>query len=351
MTCFSIHKNLRLLLILLLIGTTTGGYNASSYAGNTQSAQETTDGDAPDDTDAEAEDGDKDVKASNVPKAGSAAALRELQRVDSPIVVELYTASDCTSCIFADRMLYDASQEKNVIALSCHITDLDSVDKNGKPQGVAKPGPMDPCVFRQWTYSAKQIMSNPEEVSMKIPTFIFNGDDRLGAHDMDYFPAALNAYRYAPKNRTLEALVRWKDNDTLSIMLPEGVKRRKKQVINASVWLVRYRDMKVEKINEGVNKGRVLRFSNIISDIKHIGKWHGAVRTIEVDVPTPLGGKDRGGYVVLVGEMLGERIMVAGKVSDYPMASDLNKPAPAPAPKAAAPKPAPDVPPAPPPAQ
>jgi hypothetical protein len=47
-------------------------------------------------------------------------------------------------------------------------------------------------------------------------------------------------------------------------------------------------------------------------------------------------------------EMLGERITVAGKVSDYPMASDLNKPTPAPAPKAPEPKPVPDVPAAPP---
>ncbi len=351
MTCFSIHKNFRLLLILLLIGITAGGYYTSAYAGNNNAAQESEETDAPADEDAALEGSDGEGADSSVPKPGSAAALKELQRVDSPIVVELYTASDCTSCVFADRMLYDASQEKNVIALSCHITDLDSVDKKGNPQGSAKPGPMDPCVFRQWTYSAKQIMNNPEEVSMKVPTFIFNGDDRVGARDLDYFSAALNSYRYAPKNRTLEALVRWKDNDTLSIMLPEGVKKRKRSVINASVWLVRYRDMKVEKINDGVNKGRVLRFSNIIQDIKHIGKWHGAIRTMEIDVPPPQGGKDRGGYVVLVGEMLGERIMVAGKVNDYPMASDLNKAVPAPQPKAPSPKPAPDVPPAPPPAE
>ncbi len=334
-------------MILLLIPATTSGYYTSAYAGNDKATQETEDSDAPADSGAAKESDDAEGADSSVPKPGSAAALKELQRVDSPIVVELYTASDCTSCVFADRMLYDASQEKNVIALSCHITDLDTVDKKGTPQGSAKPGPMDPCVFRQWTYSAKQIMNNPEEVSMNVPTFIFNGDDRVRPRELDYFSAVLNSYRYAPKNRTLEALVRWKDNDTLSIMLPESVKRRRKSVINSSVWLVRYRDMKVEKINEGVNKGRVLRFSNIIQDIKHVGKWHGAVRTIELDVPPPQGGNDRGGYVVLVSEMLGERITVAGKVSDYPMASDLNKPTPAPAPKAPEPKPVPDVPAAP----
>ena len=349
MTCFSIHKKFRFLLALLLIAGITGGYYAVAYAGNEEAAEEEGIGKKADD------DGPGDIRRGNadeeetstVPtfKPGSPEALKELHRVDAPIVVELYTASDCTACVFADRMLYDASQEKNVIALSCHIADLDSVDIKGKVQGSAKPGPMDPCVFRQWNYSARQLMSNAEEVSMKVPTFIFNGDDRIGARDLDYFSAVVNAYRYAPKNRTLEALVRWKDDDTLSIMLPEGVKKRKKQVINASVWLARYQDMKVEKINEGVNKGRVLRFSNIIQTIQHIGKWHGTIRTMEVDVPVPQGGKTKGGYVVMVGEMLGGRIMVAGQVEDYTMASDLKKkPMTDPVRKAPESKPASDLP-------
>ena len=86
MTCFSIHKKFRLLLILLLIGATTGGYYAPAHAGNDEAAQESEDANAPDDEDAAIED-DKQVKGSSAPKPNSAAALKELQRVDAPIHV------------------------------------------------------------------------------------------------------------------------------------------------------------------------------------------------------------------------------------------------------------------------
>ena len=38
-----------------------------------------------------------------------------------PLVVELFTSTNCSACMPADRLLYDISKEKNVIALGCHI--------------------------------------------------------------------------------------------------------------------------------------------------------------------------------------------------------------------------------------
>ncbi|PZQ47657.1 MAG: hypothetical protein DI551_03020 [Micavibrio aeruginosavorus] len=289
--------------------------------------------------------------------ADQAAADAKEGKVDAPIVIELYTSSDCTACVFADRIIYDAMKDKNVIALSCHIKDVSNIGSAGLRAGMHDEGkstsevrlkndieeattaqqqaygeekvqednkidaPMDPCIFRQWTFSPGRVNN---DVTVGLPTFYFNGDGRINPSWMDYFSTMLRTYHYASKNKMLEVMVRWKDKDTISIHLPQKKSNKKKpDPVNGSVWLIRYKDMMVEHMDKGMNKGRVLRFSNIVEDIKHIGKWHGAMRTIDVDVAVPQGGKERGGYVVIVAPRLGEPYMAAGKLVDYPVAADL----------------------------
>lgn len=255
--------------------------------------------------------------------------IQESEKVDQPIVVELFTASDCSACVIADRLLYDAMKDKNVIALSCHMQDLTdtgeagAVEQRGTDAGVSE-GPMDPCVFRQWTYKAS---GRRQDVSINIPEFIINGYHEVGVDSMPIFYRSIEMYHYASRNKTLEVLTRWKDKNTITIGLPQAPESRF-GLNTASVWLVRYKDMQVDKINSGVNAGKVLRFSNIIQDIKHIGKWRGVMRSFDVDVEPPKGGKERGGYVVIVQETMGRPILAAGKVADYPMPNDIKREVP-----------------------
>lgn len=244
-------------------------------------------------------------------------------KTNAPIIVELFTGSECSACIFADRMLYDALQDERVIALSCRVqaptaASFEGVEEN--PDNLNE-GPMDPCVFRQWTYKST---SHNTDISLKIPMFYFNGEVSVRGEDMSLFKNTLKKYHYKGANGGLEAMMRWKDRDTITIHLPEAT-RRAGTTINASVWVVRYKDMDVMHIDKGINKGRVLRFSNIIQNVTHIAKWHGDMRMIDVDVPPPQGGKERGGYAVLVAEMLGTPYLAAGKLKDYAVAADLKE--------------------------
>src|SRR5690606_30302999 len=93
-------------------------------------------------------------------------------RVEAPIGIELFTAADCTACVLADRMLYDAIQDKNVIALSCKVADGSFLSK--KTSREEQRGPMDPCVFRQWTYENN---NSTRDVSVTLPQIIMNGED------------------------------------------------------------------------------------------------------------------------------------------------------------------------------
>lgn len=259
----------------------------------------------------------------------------EAGKVDSPIVVEVFTTADCTACVFADRILYDTMKEKNVIALSCKINDLselrstdyrkNDIEETAEDLEAEKlkkqDGPMDPCVFRLWAYRSSK---SATDTKITIPTFVFNGEDKVNAEDSGYFTQTLNSYGFSNKNKTLEVFMRWKDKDTITVHLPEDPKAGEVKT-SASVWIIRYKDMMVEKVDQGMNKGRVLRFSNIIQDIRHIGKWHSQMRTINVDVPAPQGGKDKGGYVILVQEMMGDPVLAAGKLADYPHPNDVKK--------------------------
>lgn len=242
-------------------------------------------------------------------------------KVNSPIVLELFTGADCSACIFADRMLYDAQKDKQVIALSCRVkntTTLSGSSSEANKEGETT-GPMDPCVFRQWTYSAN--VAN--DITLRIPVFYFNGKESAKADGGSQFGERLNRYHYKSANKIQEALLRWKDKDTISIHLPQQLSKTAK--INASVWLVRYKNMDVVRMDQGINAGRVLRFSNVIENITHVGKWHGNTRVVNIDVTPPKGGREKGGYVVLVGEMLGSEYLSAGKLEDYPVAADIQE--------------------------
>lgn len=295
MTCFSIHKSLALAALAAILLSASPVFAQETKMPPEEVAK---------------------FKAEEQARADEAAG-----KVDAPIVLELFTASDCSACIFADRILYDAMKDKNVIALSCHIEDITAMQSDGKEEsrdGTAD-GPMDPCVFRQWTFASGR---GAEDVTLAIPTFYFNGQDRTNGEDLNYFNTILRSYHYKRMNKTLEAMMRWKDKDTISIHLPQA--RKKNDVdINASVWIVRYKNMAVERMDKGVNQGRVLRFSNIMQNVTHIAKWHGDMRIVDVDVTPPQGGNERGGYVVLVAQMLGMPYLAAGKLEDYPVAADL----------------------------
>lgn len=254
----------------------------------------------------------------------------EKHRIDRPIVVELFTATDCSACVIADRLLYDVMKDKNIIALSCHIQDLSDTGETGEIEGkrgnakTKADGPLDPCVFRQWAYKSS---GRRRDVSINIPEFIVNGDKDLGTDNLPIFYRTIESYHYDTFNKTLDTLLHWKDKNTITIGLPQAPESRFGQA-TASVWLVRYKDMQVEKIDSGVNQGKVLRFSNIIQDIQHVGKWRGNMRSFDVDVTPPKGGKERGGYAVIVQEVMGSPILAAGKLADYPMPNDTKNSAP-----------------------
>lgn len=238
------------------------------------------------------------------------------QEAARPIVVETFTTANCEACVFNERMLYDAMADESVIGLSCYIADTSMVDEGAdreKPQQEkAIPGPMDPCVFRQWTYETDR---RTRTTTIKIPFMVVNGSDEIAPGDEGALKAVVASYKREGRNRATPVRMEWKDADTISFSLPEIDGYRDWR--SASLWLIRYKDSEIKKVESGVNAGRVLRFSNIVQDSRHIGKWHGQARGYEIDVAKPPSGNEKGGYVIIAQEMMGEPVVAAGRLKDY----------------------------------
>lgn len=235
-------------------------------------------------------------------------------KTNAPIVIELFTASDCSACVYADRMLYDAMKDENVIGLSCYINDRASyIDKQDyRTLNSPTPGPVDKCVFRQWTYLTGSRMIDSY---LNTPEFVIGGSQKLSTGNLSLFESMIKEQSYIPYNQTLPVKMEWLSEYEIGITLPEKISLTARTT-NAGVWIIRYKNMMIEKVESGPNAGKVLRFSNIIQDIRHIGKWYGKERMIKINVNRPTDIKDRGGYVVFVQNMLGEPILAAGRLSD-----------------------------------
>jgi hypothetical protein len=88
---------------------------------------------------------------------------------EHPIVVELFTASNCGACMIADRLLYEISRKPNVIALSCHIPFWDETI-------LENPTGLEACTYRQWAYKSSGRMGNTD---IRLPYFMLDGRDNL----------------------------------------------------------------------------------------------------------------------------------------------------------------------------
>lgn len=232
------------------------------------------------------------------------------EKGDTPIVIELFTATNCSACMPADRILYDIAKQPNVIALGCHINYWDE-HTLGDPTGL------EACTYRQWAYRSSGMFGG---TNIKVPHFMING---IYSVDNSKTRLFYNRLAQAKESRHKPDLVfmEWVDQDTLRIHMPES-SREVNEDDSFSVWLIRYQDHVIKKVDEGQTAGRVLRFTNVVKNAKHIAKWHGKVRTIEVDVDKPPGGVERGGYVTIIHQINGSEIVAAGKVADYKAADE-----------------------------
>lgn len=224
--------------------------------------------------------------AEPAPQAAAPVAFNEYH----PVVVELYTSQGCSSCPPADALLAEIANRDDVIALALHV---DYWDYIGWADRFAKPG---------FTKRQKAYARAAGEHAIYTPQMIVEGAEHLvGLRPMELV-GLIDSHGATPSHIRLSLT---REGETLRINLEAQPPLQGPAVVQ----LVRYRPEETVEIEHGENAGRVIRYSNIVTDWAPIAEWDGR-QPLTMDAAAP--GSDAA--VVIVQEKGPGAILAAARL-------------------------------------
>ncbi|WP_208348598.1 DUF1223 domain-containing protein [Pseudaestuariivita rosea] len=172
-----------------------------------------------------------------------------------PVVVELYTSQGCSSCPPADKLLHEMAERDHIIPLALHV---DYWDYIGWKDSFANPA----HTKRQKAY-ARVAGSR----TVYTPQMIIGGSDHvIGTRPMQ----AMDMIRKHLEAETPVQLTLKPNGGQITI---EAISEVNQPMI---VQLVRYTPSARVKITRGENRGKTLRYTNIVTSWDVIANWNGA---------------------------------------------------------------------------
>ncbi len=181
--------------------------------------------------------------------------------VNSPVVVELFTAQGCASCKQANRLIARIAGRPGVIALTWSV---DYWDYLGWEDTFAQPE----FTERQRAYGRRL---GPRDVY--TPQVVVDGAAQVSGDDADGVESLIrnagHSHRPQPKIKILAGG---------RVKIGLGATDRG----TADVWLVRYdpheRDVRV---TAGDNRGAVVAHQNVVRQLIRLGAWTGRPKTFK----------------------------------------------------------------------
>jgi hypothetical protein len=225
------------------------------------------------------------VLALGVLAGGLPGAALARERVEPPVVAELFTAQGCAGCPEADRYLAELGARKGVLALTFPV---DYWDYEGWADTFAEPAFSD----RQRAYAPRLKVRE-----IYTPEIVIDG--RKEASGLDR-PA-------------VEALVKGEAGtlaDGPAVKLIRGgervqVKPGRGPIPRSDVWLVRYDPAERSvKVKAGDNKGKTVVQRYVVRELTRLGLYTGGTKTY----PVPKASAPGLNTVVLVQGVRGGRI-------------------------------------------
>jgi len=203
----------------------------------------------------------------------------EQVRSKPTVVLELFTSQGCSSCPPADTVLTEYDQRADVVALAYHVDYWDYIGWRD--------------TFGDAAYSDLQRKYAAAQGKDRIytPQLMINGiEDVVGSRPKDVAGAVARA--------TLAIPVRIEPDDSmLAIDIGKAT-----DMPESEVWLITYKSEAVVDVERGENRGRSLRYSQIVTDRQLLGMWEpdlGAHIKLPLD---ELLGETSNGLAILVQE-------------------------------------------------
>ncbi len=173
-----------------------------------------------------------------------------------PVVVELYTSQGCSSCPPADALLRELAKRSDVLPLALHV---DYWDYIGWKDIFANP---------RYTARQKSYAHAMRQRTIYTPQMVVGGlHDVVGTHPRDVADLiAADAKRARQVTLAVERAA-----GTMTIRATSGAAFAPP----LNVQVIRYRPSAQVEVKRGENAGRVLDYTNIVTDWQIVGQWDG----------------------------------------------------------------------------
>jgi hypothetical protein len=191
-------------------------------------------------------------------------------------VVELYTSQGCSSCVPADKLLAKLAERRDILAMSLPVTYWDML---GWKDTLAT----DANTKRQKSYAKAMGRGG-----VYTPQMIINGSvDVVGSRADDVkmaLAAAGGKDRGDEIGRCSVAVgVAAKSSNSLHIAIPAAPPACRRANLAATIWIFSLRDGAKVKVDAGENKGKCLKYRNLVVGIASAGAWRG--ESVSLTVP------------------------------------------------------------------
>lgn len=174
-----------------------------------------------------------------------------------PVLIELFTSQGCSSCPPADAMLADLSTRKDVMALSYHVEYWDYLgwaDDLAKPAFTKRQRAYAEALGQRGVYTPQMVLAGQDSHMDLRPADVIDRIERFRAAPLALGVAVQNegkahVIRLTPQNGTSGPMV---------------------------IELVRYAPERKVRVAAGENRGRHMRYVNVVLDIQRLASWDGA---------------------------------------------------------------------------
>jgi len=214
------------------------------------------------------------IAAASFP-AASAEPVTADPAAPPPVVVELFTSQGCNSCPPADAVLGELTARPDVLALSFHVTYWDRLgwpDTLGLEASTERQRDYAELLDDEGLYTPQMVIGGRIDVVGSQRQRVHEAIELLAAHRPAGLPVIIEGERLR-----------------LGTGAPD----------DATIWLFGV-DLEHEVwIHRGENRGRVIRYRNVVRDVTSVGRWAG--EAAEFDLPLrrlAAAGHDRAAVVV-----------------------------------------------------
>lgn len=211
----------------------------------------------------------------------------------APIVVELFTSQGCNSCPPADAVLGELARRDDVLPLSFHVTYWDRLgwpDSFGLEASTQRQEAYADSLGRRSLYTPQMVVGGRLDVVGSQRRRVLEAIELLQSHSQPG-PAIAIA-----------------DGE---LLLPAGDDGA------CTLWLIGFDRAHDVAIERGENRGRTLRYHNVVRTIERFGRWTGAASTFELPLARHA-AEGRAGLAIVVQRDEDRAILSAARIDLAP---------------------------------